>query len=295
MDQINWNDLRVFLAIADEGGLKKAARRLDLHHSSCARRITVLEASLSTTLFERRSSGYWLTEAGRALYLSAARIRDEFISIEREVLGKDKRIEGKLCLTLPNGLACHLLMPDLRSFMDTHNRIDLKINMSYEYRDLSSREADIAIRHITDPPDSFIGKRVARLYNCAYASTEYLQVHNVETDPEACFWLGWGDKSKHLQWPCKNFYPDIPVRADMYSDVLQLEAIKSHAGIASLPCYMADGIEGIERLPNVEPVAGDWIWVLAHKDMANNEKVRRMIDFLAQSFRRYELKIKGSS
>ena len=50
---MNWDDIKVFLAIANTGGLKKAARVLDIHHSSCARRINALESDLGIALFEK--------------------------------------------------------------------------------------------------------------------------------------------------------------------------------------------------------------------------------------------------
>jgi hypothetical protein len=108
------------------------------------------------------------------------------------VLGKDLRIEGDLCLTLTNGLACHLLMPDLNEFMQRYPDINLKIEMTYGVRDLT-------------------GKRVGRISESAYASKVYLAEHDVLNQPEDCHWLGWGDartsESKHLKWAGKDQYP----------------------------------------------------------------------------------------
>ncbi len=290
---MNWDDLKVFLAIAREKGLKKAAHRLGIHHTSCARRIKSLETQLGVTLFDRLPSGYVLTEAGQQLYQSTQIIQQEFNHIERDIQGKDLRIEGDLCLTLPNGFATHLLMPDLEEFMRMYPDINLEVNMTYAVKDLASREADVAIRHVAIPADSLTGKRVGRVYRSAYASAEYLAAHDLLNAPESCHWLGWGDADHHLKWAGKNQYPEVPVRANLYSDVLQLSAIQAHMGIASLPCFMADGVAGIQRIPQVAPVAGDWVWVLAHKNMAKNSRVRALIDFLARAFARHEGKMAG--
>ena len=281
---MNWDDMKVFLAITKTGGLKKAARVLDIHHSSCARRIHSLENDLGIRLFDRLPGGYALTSGGEALLLSAEQIQQEFNTIERNILGKDLRIEGNLCLTLPNGFATHLLMPDIHAFMKQFPEVHLELNMTYTDRDLASREADVAIRHVDNPVDSFTGKRVSRIYRCAYASTEYLSSHDPIAQPESCHWLGWGDAANHLKWAVKGSYPQIPVRGNMYSDVLQLAAIQDHMGIASLPCFIGDGAPGIQRIPTADVVSGEWIWVLAHKDMAKNAKVRALIGFLAKAF-----------
>lgn len=290
---MNWDDIKIFLAIANTGGLKKAARTLNIHHSSCARRINALEDQLGIKLFDRLPSGYRLTRGGEDLLFSADQIQQGFNTIERDLLGKDLRIAGDLCLTLPNGFATHLLMPDLYVFMERYPEINLEINMSYSKRDLASREADVAIRHVDNPPDSLTGKRISRIYNSAYASSEYLATHDLKTAPGACFWLGWGNSANHLKWAGKARYPLIPVRGDMYSDVLQLVAVQAHMGIASLPCFLGDNTPGIERIPDVDVVAGEWIWVLAHKDMAKSARVSVLIDFLAKALLTHQDKITG--
>ncbi len=89
---MNWDDIKIFLAIAKAGGLKSAARELNIHHSSCARRMNSLEGDLGIKLFDRLPSGYTLTQGGQDLLLSAEQIQQEFNIIERDILGKDLRI-----------------------------------------------------------------------------------------------------------------------------------------------------------------------------------------------------------
>lgn len=290
---MNWDDIKIFLAIAKKGGLKKAAKNLGIHHSSCARRINKLEKDLGIKLFDRLPSGYELTHGGEELLQSAQTIDSGFNTIERDILGKDLRIEGDLCLTVSNGLVCHLLMPDIHQFMALYPDINLKIVMSYEVRDLANREADVAIRHVDNPPDSLTGKRVARIYSSAYASKHYLATHQLDTQPTSCDWLGWGESKNHLRWPGKSHYPDIPVKGNMYSDVLQLAGIKANMGIASLPCYIGDHDPDITRIPGVEAEAREYIWILAHKDMARNARVRTLIDFLAKAFIKHKNTMEG--
>ena len=281
---MNWDDMKVFLAIAQAKGLKKAAYRLGVHHTSCARRIKTLEAGLGTKLFDRLPGGYELTPAGEHLRVSASKIQDEFNAIECDLTGKDARLEGDICVTIPNGFATHLLMPCIADFMTVYPDVNVEINMTYAFRDLARREADVAIRHADDPPESLAGKRVGRVYSSAYASAQYLETHDPLNDPNSCHWLGWGDAANHLQWAEKKKYPDIPIRGNMYSDVLQLSAIKAHMGIASLPCYIGDREIGIKRIAMAEPVPRDWIWVLAHKDMMSNARVRAFMDSISASF-----------
>jgi DNA-binding transcriptional LysR family regulator len=290
---MNWDNMKVFLAIAGQGGLNKAATELGIHHTSCARRIKAFETEMGVKLFDRLPSGYALTQAGESLYQSGQIIRQEFNTIETDLAGKDLRLEGDICLTIPLGFALHLLMPHLRDFTAQYPDVNLEINMTYAMKDLANREADVAIRHVDNPPDSLAGKRVARVFKAAYASTEYLRTHDPQKDPQGCHWLGWGRAANHLQWAGKVKYPDIPVKADMYSDVLQLEAVKKNIGIASLPCFLGDLAAGVQRIDNSDPSQGDWVWVLAHKDMVRNAKVRILMEFLHASFQTHKNALEG--
>jgi len=292
---MNWDDMKVFLAIANMGSLKKAASRMQIHHTSVARRIKKFEDDLGMKLFDRRTAGYSLTQAGESLYRSAQLINQEFNTIETELAGKDIRLEGDICLTIPHGFALHLLMPDIHTFIELYPDVNLKIHMAYTMSDLANREADVAVRFVNNPADSLSGRRVAKVHWAAYASDHYLAIHDLVNEPETCHWLGWGNADRHLSWAWKANYPDIPVKGDLYSDVLQLEAIRQNMGIASLPCFIGDNTEGIRRISNVDPVARDWIWILAHKDMAANARVRVLIDFLYKSLKKHITSIEGTS
>jgi DNA-binding transcriptional LysR family regulator len=283
---MNWDDMKVFLAIAGAGGLKKAATKLQIHHTSVARRIKIFEADLGVKLFDRLPAGYSLTPAGESLYQSANLIRQEFNTIEADLIGKDFRLEGDICLTIPHGFALHLLMPDIQEFITLYPGVNLKIHMTYAMSDLANREADVAIRIVNNPPDSLSGRRVAKVHWAAYASTQYLLTHDPVNEPKSCHWLGWGKASEHLNWPQKSNFPEIPVQGDLYSDVLQLAAIQQHMGIASLPCFMGDKAAGVQRITNSATVARYWTWILAHKDMATNTRVRVLIDFLYKALKK---------
>lgn len=290
---MDWEDLKVFLAIANGRGLKKAALKLGLHHTTCARRLTNLEADLGTTLFDRLPSGYALTEAGNKLLRSSALIQDEINGIELDLMGKDIRLEGPIKLSMPNGFATHLLIPSVLEFMKQFPLVHVQINMTYAFSDLDKREADIAIRHVDEPPMSLAGKKVGRLFRSAYASKTYLQNHDPVSNPQDCHWLGWGDASGHLSWAQKKKFPVIPVRGDIYSDVLQMSAAQAHMGITSLPCFLGDSASDLERIPTAEAEFTDTLWVLAHRNMISNARVQALMNHLVVTFAALKPKLEG--
>jgi ribose-phosphate pyrophosphokinase len=81
---MNWDDLRIFLAIADKGSLAGAARQLRVNHSTVFRRLNAIEDDLKVRLFERLPRGYVLTAAGEEMTVAARRVEADVADIERQ-------------------------------------------------------------------------------------------------------------------------------------------------------------------------------------------------------------------
>lgn len=77
MKDIDWNDLRVVLALSRAGSLTKAARLLGLDQTTIGRRLSGLEADLGTTLFVRSKAGFLPTDDGRQVIERAAKIEEQ--------------------------------------------------------------------------------------------------------------------------------------------------------------------------------------------------------------------------
>mgnify|MGYP000698721547 CR=1 FL=1 len=91
---MNWDDARIFLAVAREGSFSKAAKRLGVQHSTVSRRIRDLEKNLATLLLERTTTGFKLTEAGEELNASACKIEREILIIEGAIGGQSDEVAG---------------------------------------------------------------------------------------------------------------------------------------------------------------------------------------------------------
>jgi DNA-binding MarR family transcriptional regulator len=88
---MNWNDIRYFLAVARHSGLTGAAKQLGVSQSTVARRVETLEAALRTRFFERYTDGYQLTEEGREMMEKAIAIEESMVEIENDLGGRDIR------------------------------------------------------------------------------------------------------------------------------------------------------------------------------------------------------------
>ena len=117
---MNWNDLSVFLAIAEQGSLAGAARDLKINHSTVFRRLNSLESDLDTRLFERLPDGYVLTPVGERMRELALEAEGAIQSIEREVAGRDLEPCGTVRLTTAPNIARTIVPGVLKKLRRTH-------------------------------------------------------------------------------------------------------------------------------------------------------------------------------
>ena len=290
---MNWDDLKIFLAVVRAGSARGAADKLSIHHSTVTRRIEAFESSQKTRLFDRLPTGYSLTLAGEELLQATSRIENEINSIERHILGQDIQLQGNIRVTMPDALAVSLLMPDLVRFMDSYPEVNLEILISYSMLNLSQREADVAIRITENPPEHLVGRKVSR-YHCApYASHDYLARHNFPEDFSHACWIGWDSPTSHPDWVKTSEFPTLPLRGRINNVMAHIAAAKAGLGIARLPCCLADQEPELRRVVPGESRPCHDIWILTHKDLVSTVRIQTFMDFMAAAFRQKQDLLEG--
>ncbi|MEQ8465223.1 LysR family transcriptional regulator [Coleofasciculus sp. E1-EBD-02] len=279
---MNWDDLKIFLAVAREGAARAAAIKLGIHHSTITRRIEAFESTQNTRLFDRLPSGYALTAAGEELLQAAIRVEDEINGIERHILGQDVRLQGNLRVTMPEHLAINLLMPDLVRFMEIYPDVNLQLFISYGMFSLSKREADVAIRVTDNPPEHLVGRKVIRYHCAAYASSRYLETHILTA--EEANWIGWDSPTPYPDWVRRSEFPHLPIRGRINNVLAQLAAAKVGFGIARLPCFLGDADSVLQRVPPGNSTPCHDVWILTHKDLVSTVRIQTFMDFMADAF-----------
>src|ERR1700744_4171247 len=142
--EIDWQDVRVFLALARHGSLSAAARVLVVNHATVARRLRALEASLGAKLVERRSEGYVLTPAGNHALGAAS---DMESAARRLGHGEsDGSPVGRVRINAPPGLAAGFLTERLAALASRHTALDIELATNVRSVSLERHETDIAIR-----------------------------------------------------------------------------------------------------------------------------------------------------
>ena len=142
---MDWDNVRIFLAVAREGQLLSASRRLGLNHATLGRRINALEEQLRTRLLIRKPSGCDLTAEGHAFYATAERMEAEMLAAQARAGNVDAPIDGIVRIGAPDGFGVSFLAPRLGPLMRRHPNLRIQLVPVPRSFSLSSREADIAI------------------------------------------------------------------------------------------------------------------------------------------------------
>src|SRR6056297_1677074 len=157
---LNWDDMRVFLAVARAEGLSGAARRLRLDPATAGRRVARLEEALGSVLFAKSPQGYRLTEAGQRLLPKAE--------------AAEAGLTGAIRIGAPDGCANYLLPQVCAAIADANPALDIQILALPRVVNLSRREADLAIAVSPPKTDRLSAERLADYRLSLAASRDYL-------------------------------------------------------------------------------------------------------------------------
>jgi DNA-binding transcriptional LysR family regulator len=270
----NWDDLRIFLALARETTLSAAGRSLKVKHTTVARRIKALENSLGSRLFEHLSNGYEMTQAGENLYSHALSMETVAQSADREIFGMDAQLQGTLKLAASYDVFTRLVTPKLAEFTCLYPKINIELQSSTSLVDLAGRQADIALRLSPRPPNYLIGRKVLPLAHGIYASSKYLETERSEERL-----ILWEHERDEPEW-VQDHYQGSHVALRVSEIMTMLDSVKQHMGLARMPCYVADTEPNLRRI-DLTLTPSNWsVWVLSHVDLRATARVRVCKEFL---------------
>jgi len=265
---MNWDDLRYFLAVCREGTVTKAARVLDVNHTTVARRVNALEGELGTRLFDRTNDGYAMMQSAENMYAHALEIEQRAQAIDRELFGRDVELKGSLKLTVAHDVSNILIVPSIPAFKNEYPCIDIELLTTTGLVDLAAREADLAVRLTAKPPDYLIGRKVMPIRHGVYGSPEYLRRSKEPRDV-----ILFRGATGYPEWVRRHF-PNAQLALRVDDVGTMREAVKNHLGLARLPCYIGDSDSNIRRL-DLELTPSSWgVWVLSHTDLRSTARVR---------------------
>ncbi len=280
---IDWDDVRYFLAAARGGSVRAAAKRLGVNHATVLRRIAQLEDRLGAQMFEKLPSGYRLTAAGEEVLELAIQMETTSHQMETRILGRDQSVRGLLRVTLTPILATHLLIPDFVDFARLHPEIEMEILSSGELANLTSREADVAIRVVYDRktlPLNLHGLKGPELFGGVYMSRDRLAGWQADApDP-----LRWVVISTHgiPDWVGEDERRTTGVPFRTTDAAAQIVALRQGLGIAALPCFVGDADPLLARVPGSPLHRHGTLWLLTQGETRKTKRVRLFTEFMSR-------------
>ena len=281
---MNWDDLRIFNAVARAKSFSAAARALGINQSTVSRRMTHLEALLGTLLVERSSEGHVLTAAGEELSVFADNMENDIHELGRKIIGRDTRLSGRLRVTCIDMMVDRYLAPHLARFCDAHPDIELSVVAGFQPLDLMRGEADVAIRVSHDPPGPLVGRRLFDFGLAVYGREDVVSRLPANPTPEELPWIGWEREEEHARM-IANHFPDAEIRHRVDKMLVANALVQEGLGVTTLPCYWADQNKALRRVFR-KPVSGSalGLWILAHPDARRAARLRAFTAFITEIF-----------
>jgi DNA-binding transcriptional LysR family regulator len=278
---MDWDDVRVFLAVAREGSMRAAGRALGLSQPTIARRLATFEASFGgASLFDRLPEGLRLNAAGEQLVAAAEGIEDAVLTLERQRAAASPVLSGTVRVSTgecAGGFLARCLAGSTKTPLPSGITLEL-VDELRPAANLVRRQADMALRH--EPPESgdyYVSK--LGTFACAVYRRR---------GAEAAAWVGYIEEQAHwaparwVQLQVEETGMPVAVRAS--SMLMRVEAIRAGSGRGELPCYVGDGHPLLERLaPPIPEIAADY-WIVVHRDLRRSACVRAVIDWMKAVF-----------
>lgn len=283
---MNWEDARLFLAVARAGQLLAAARNTGINQATMGRRISALEADLGTKLLIRRTNGCELTPEGETLAASLERAETEIIQGQSVLEGADSSIIGTVRIGTPDGFGVAFLAPRLRQLAERHPGLNLQLVPVPRNFSLSRREADIAIMVGRPDHGRLIGRKLVDYSLGLYASQDYLDrsgVPQTVTDLAQHRLVGYVEDliyAPALHY-AQEFWRNWQAQIEISSAIGQFEAVRAGAGIGVLHDYLAQPNPQLARvLPQLRITRS--YWVTFHESLKDVSRVQIVAKFLAE-------------
>ncbi len=284
----DWNQIRAFLATAEEGTLSAAARALGSTQPTVGRQIAGLEADLGVTLFERAGRSLTMTRAARDLLAHVQAMGDAASRVSMVAAGQSDDVAGKVTVTANDLMAAGLLPHVTAELRATAPGIIIDVVASNRLENLIRRDADIAIRHVRPDQPDLIARQMPDATAGYFAATTYLEKHGTPrtlADLSQHDFVGPRDTGQMLEFLDAL---GIAVRPDQFkastdSGIVMWEMMRAGLGILVGPVRFAPDKTGVAPILIDAPPINFPVWLATHRELHTSRRIRIVFDALAKA------------
>jgi DNA-binding transcriptional LysR family regulator len=284
---LGFSDLELLLALTRGRTLAGAAERLKIDASTVFRSVKRLEKELGEVLFDRSKAGYTPTDLARELAAYAERMESQ-LHEAREVAWKNGgEPVGTLRITTTDTILHSVLLPLMAEFSRTYPRIDVELIATNALANLSRRDADVALRATSKPPEHLVGTRLGPIRSAVFASKALLSERPGLSSAGELDWIALDESlpdHPSQKWQ-RQRYPGIRPRYRLNSVLSVAGAVVGGLGAGVVPLVVLDQHPAVEIVEGPLAALETDLWVLAHPDARHLQRVKVLFDFLRDKVR----------
>lgn len=288
--QPQWDDLRVFLAVAREESLSAAGRRLKIDPATVGRRIGRLEAAYEAPLFAKSPTGYALTDAGQRLMAHAMRVEQAMQEAAEEMIGESGGLSGQIRIGAPDGSANYLLPQVCAEISDTNPDLEIQIVALPRVFSLSRREADMVIA--VSPPSAgrLTVQKIADYRLHLAASEDYLAAHppiRTPDDLKGHRMIGYIQDmifDRELDYLSETGVEKVALSSNSVS--VQINWVARGGGIGIVHDFSIPFVAGVKKILTDQVSLTRGFYLVRHADDRRLERLNRFSEALCDGLRR---------
>lgn len=282
---LNWDDLKYFLVMTEQGSLSAAAKKLGLSQPTLSRHLSTLEEAAGAEIFSRTRSGLQLTALGEKMVQYAQDMRDEVHGLERLITGNDTSMSGTVVVSCIESIGAEWLVQNTRPFHDQNPDITVDFKLTNASTDLLRREADIALRLYRPMQNDLVAKKTVSVNYGLYASKEYIDKYGMPLTARDLKYhkqiLPHDDILAMLSKYNRSSVPDrtkATFRSNSFSALSA--AVKAGYGIGAQSCLLAAQDPDLVRIFDDKVIYSADLWLVSHPELRRSARIRAMYDYL---------------
>jgi DNA-binding transcriptional LysR family regulator len=290
---LDWEQVRLFLAVFREPSLVRASERLGVDVSTISRRLDRLEDELGAPLFDRTRDGTTPTLLAEQMLLHAEEMELAAVRFSAAGARVETEVAGTVRLTVPPGVADTFVAPTLAELHARYPRLVVDLDASVGYADLTRREADIAIRVSRPTSGELVSTRLVTARAAPLTSPSYARELGKLKVLEDARWIVWGRDLAHLpdsRWLEKHGPNVVPVfRTSHFAS--QLAAAR--AGLGVIVTAHPFTITGLVEVAHAKSLDDAWaelpsgsMWLVGHRALRHVPRVAAVWSFLIEKIGR---------
>jgi len=288
-DALQWDDVKLFLALCRARTVGAAGRALGVDASTVSRRLVALEEAVAATLFDRGRDGITATKAAEDLLPVAEEIEAMMMRFTNAAEGLEREASGLVRLTCPPDVIDVLVAPLLRELLARHPALQIELDPGEALLDLTRREADLALRTVRPMRGDLVMTRLRTVRWVPAAAPKLARALGTLRAWTDAPWVGWGERLAHIapaRWLASHARVEPLVRSD--SLLVQISVLASGVGVGLVPEPSVDhyGLTPIKLgsllRDDARACPSDELFLVTHRALRDVPRVRVVWDMLVE-------------